>query len=467
MRDVLKGNALRLIKALRYKEGNDTSANACIDALIWVGSSPKKTETVNEYLKEAKLRGCCRRLPRIPSWAEFGKTKVFLAHRGKHKVPSRGSIFGYFVLHRIEIITKDEVAKSLSNKEEKAPLPRNIEQHVKRIKKWDEEGYSEQEIEDMLEERLEEEIEEFIVDLAGGKTPKKTRPRLDDEITELIEPFIDLIDRVTKKIVKSWSKCFPPAYSTQAEGHRMCSIRNGSGAVYAVDALCATIHDTYQQKLQKRLEGKKSGERKAVLEGINQKNQESWEEWVEKDKKNHRWTVKELLEMYKGPFHGAVKKHFRSGRKPKYPIDQRLKGKARHYGELVVFKKPFPILEKEPQAAFLGVCHIDGDKLIDQIANHRGKKALVPKIYYCNGELQQIATKKELVTWLTQELHVSSACAARFLDEMAQTTRDQLEEFNKFKLPGIGTIRLKEKRGQKKITFYPFKTLRSIKPQKN
>jgi nucleoid DNA-binding protein/DNA-binding transcriptional MerR regulator len=470
------------MKAPRHKEGEDSkSANACIDALIWVGSSPNKTETVNEYLKEAKLRGCCRRLPFIPSWAEFGKTKVFLAHRGKHKVPSRGSIFGYFVLHRIEIITKNEVAQSLPKKKYKTSWPRNIKDYATRIKKWRKKGYSEQKIKRRLKKRLQT---QYIKDFAKGETSEELDPELPEELKDLIDEWKEFIEEVIREILQKLFEigtrkrdngkidtlgCFPSEKSRRAEGHRMCSIRKGPGSIYAVDALCATIHDTYQQLLREYLyaESKNSGtSEEKVLDRLQRENQESMDEWI-KYKRNHKWKLKELLEMYKGPFHDAVKKHFRSDRQPKYPIDPRLKGKARHYGELVVFKKPFPILEKEPQAAFLGVCHIDGDKLIDQIANHRGKKALVPKIYYCNGELQQIATKKELVTWLTQELHVSSACAARFLDEMAQTTRDQLEEFNKFKLPGIGTIRLKEKRGQKKITFYPFKTLRSIKPQKN
>lgn len=464
------------MKASRHKEDEDNrSANACIDALIWVGNAPKKTETVDEFLKEAQLRGCCRKLPFIPSWAEFGKTKVFLAHRDKHKLPSRGSLFGYFVLHRIEIITKNEVAQSLSKiQDNKIPWPRNIEYHATRIKKWKEKGYSPQKIDSLLEERLQE---EYIVDLATGETSEEIEPELPEEIKKLIEQMKERIRRVTKEAVQRWYRidnggCFPSDDSRKGEGHRMCSIRKGPGSVYAVDALCATIHDTYRQRLQQHLaKRKKSGKsEKEVLQGIQRKNQKSMKKWV-KYKRNHEWKVKELLKMYKGPFHYAVKTHFRADRQPKYPIDPRLQSKATNYGELIVFKKPFPILEKAPRAAFKGICHIDGDKLIDQIANHRGKKALVPTIYFCIAKvtlsrpLQKIETKRELATWLAQELHVSKACATCFLDKMALKTREQLQDFQKFKLPRIGTIRLQGKKEHKKIKFYPAKAIQLTESQ--
>jgi nucleoid DNA-binding protein len=466
-----------LTKASRHKEGEDSkSVNACIDALIWVGSSSKKTETVDEFLKEAQLRGCCRRLPFIPSWAEFGKTKVFLAHRDIHEVPSRGSIFGYFVLHRIEIITENEVAQSLSKIQDKTPWPRNIKDYATRIKKWKKKGYSEQNIKRRLEKRLQT---KYIIDFAKGETSEELDPELPEDLKELIEQFKEFIKDVIRKIFQKLLEidnngkignigCFPPNNSTEGEGHRMCSIRKGPGSVYAVDALCATIHDTYQQKLQKRLEVKKSGEREAVLEEIKQDNQDSWEEWVEY-KRNHEWTVQELLEMYRGPFHDAVETHFDSDRQPKYPIDPRLKGKASNYGDLIVFKKPFPILERKPRAAFRGVCHIDGDKLIDQIVKH-SEEGFVPTIYYCKAKpapsrpRKQIATKDEVITLLAQELHVSKTRAKHLLDK--SWLKRRVNNFKSLKLQGIGTIRLKGKKGHKKIKFYPAKTIRSIKPKK-
>jgi hypothetical protein len=177
----------------------------------------------------------------------------------------------------------------------------------------------------------------------------------------------------------------------------MCSIRKGPGSVYAVDALCAAVHDTYQQLLRQYLfgESKKSGKsEQEILWRIQLENQKSWKEWW-KDKRNYKWAARDLLEQYKGPFHDAVKEHFRPDRQPEYPIDPRLRSKAKYYSDLIVFNPPYPILEKEPQAAFRGICHIDGDKWIDQIKNHTGKKPLVLTIHFCKEkELPKRATQK-------------------------------------------------------------------------
>jgi len=467
------------MKASQHKEGPDNrSVDVCIDALLWVGNAPKKTKTVEEFLKEAQLRGCCRQLPFIPSWAEFGKTKVFLAHRDKHKVPSRGSLFGYFVLHRVEIITRNEVAQSLSKiQDSKIPWPRNVKRYVTRIKKWKEKGYSPQEIERRLEEMLQK---NYIIDFASGKTSEEPKPIVLEDVMKLIDQSTkELIERLIRKLIKKWLKrdnggCFPSDDSSKGEGHRMCSIRKRPGSVYAVDALCAAVHDTYRRLLRQYLsaESRKSGKsEQEILQRIKKENQESWKGWV-KYKRKHKWNVQDLLERYKGPFYEAVKTHFRPDRQPKYPIDPRLRSKASNHGELIVFKKPFPILEKAPQAAFKGICHIDGDKLIDQIAKHMGKKALVPTIYFCKAKespsrpLQKIVTKEELATWLAQELHVSKACATRFLDKVSLKAREQLQDFQKFKLPGIGTLRLQGKKARKKIKFSPAKAIRSIESRK-
>lgn len=487
----VKGDVKGLKKASRYKgDGDSRSANACIDGLLWVGNAPKKYKTVDDFLKEAQLRGCCRQLPHVPIWAIFGKTKIFLAHRDKHKVPSRGSIFGYFVLHRIEIITRNKVAKSLSKiKKSKIPWPRNVNDYVKdyatRAKKWKDKRYSTQKIERRLEEMLQK---SYPMDLASGETTEEPWSTVLGDIMKLIDPSIkELIERLISKLMKKWLNelvekwlirdnggCFPPEYSTIGEGHRMCSIRKGPRSVYAVDALCAAVHDTYQKLLRKKIsdERKKSGKKKQeTLREIKQENQKSWEKWV-KDKRPPKWKAQDLLEVYKGPFHEAVKKHFRPRRyQLKYPIDPRLLNKVRTYGELIVFKKPFPILEKAPQAAFQGICHIDGDKLIDQIAKHTGKKALVPTIYFCKEKeppsrpLRKM-TKEELVTWLAQELHVSKACATSFLYKVSLIAREQLRDFQEFKLPGIGTIRLQGKKARKKIKFSPVKAIRSIRSRK-
>ena len=59
--------------------------NACIDPMLWVGNAPHQWQSIGEFVKEAQLRGCCRKLPFLTGWMKFGETKVFLAHRDMHK----------------------------------------------------------------------------------------------------------------------------------------------------------------------------------------------------------------------------------------------------------------------------------------------------------------------------------------------------------------------------------------------
>jgi hypothetical protein len=61
-----------------------------------------------------------------------------------------------------------------------------------------------------------------------------------------------------------------------------------------------------------------------------------------------------------------VRKSYPEGRLTK--IDPRLEGFASLYGELVVFNKPFPIFTRKPRADFRGLLCVDGEKLLDEIA---------------------------------------------------------------------------------------------------
>ena len=96
----------------------------CIDTMIWVGKRfyseilcnenppspptflypPKDRWPQNCFVHEAELRGCCRKVPGIPSWITPGKSRIFLAHQNGWKKPC-GALFGYYVLNRIEIVT--------------------------------------------------------------------------------------------------------------------------------------------------------------------------------------------------------------------------------------------------------------------------------------------------------------------------------------------------------------------------
>ncbi len=432
--------------------GENKENSACFDAMLWVGNASHQWKTVDEFVKEAQLRGCCRKLPFVPGWMKAGETKVFLAHRDKHGTPNRGSIFGYFVLNRIEIITKDQIAQSLFEKKKCGSLwPRDVDHYFESIKGWEDKGLTPGEIKGRLEDELQK---SHLPDIAQGKTSKKPRPNKKNQ------NYIDLVEEILKDLIEEWLNNFPPTYSTSCEGHRGCSLRKNVGSVYAVDALCVAVHDNYQLNLKGLLDGKSKREQRQLLRQYKKENNDTWSEWRRRNRHRHTWKVEELLQCYKGPFREAVEELFSSW-KPKNYLDPRLNGKANIHGELIVFKKPYPILERCPQAAYRGIWRIDGDRLIGQIAKHKEKKVLMPRIHSCM-EKEHPETKEEIATWLAGELNVNKACGHLFLDKMAKEAYDQLVLYQKFKIPGIGTIRIQGKRAPKKINFFPIKALSDL-----
>jgi len=355
--------------------------NDCIDAMIWVGSQPHQWQTIDEFVKEAELRGCCRHIPCVYNWMKFGKTKIFLASKDKRKEWSRGSLFGYFILNRVEIITEHKIAHSLPQKKKSRFLwPRDIQYYITYLNKLERKKFPELKIKSYLKKELQK---RHIPNIRSGNTCKKPL------LIKVEEKYIDLIEEALENFIENWLDthyediigCFPCNNSLQGEGDRGCSIRKGEGSVYAVDALCAAVHDKYRQLLRKKLYEKNMSwkDEEKFLRKIREENKESWHEW----RKNKPYNLKNLINVYKGPFKKAVQMTYEKWRL-RYPLDPRLKGKASEHGELVVFKS-FPILERAPKPAyFRGILHIDGNKLIEQIANHTEEKALILTVHSCN-----------------------------------------------------------------------------------
>ena len=301
--------------------------------------------------------------------------------------------------------------------------------------------------------------QDHMPNIAKGNTREKPRRKQNDN------KYIDLIGRILKKLIDEWldKRCggsFPPTRLKNVEGHRLCSLRGKPGSVYAVDALCAAIA-CYLRKLIEQVLSESRKQKKneqQVVKSIKYRNNKVWEKWLkEKRKPKYGWDIETLLEQYEGPFHDAVEAVYHNWQS-KYLIDPRLKGKAEIHGELVVFKRPFPIFEKAPQAAFRGICRIDGDKLIDQIKKRKAGKSLVLKIYHW-GTKEHPKTKGEFTTWLAEQLDVSKACAARFLSVVAKEACVQLTLNQKFKIPGIGAINISTAWGKETVRFFPFKAL--------
>lgn len=93
------------------------------DGLLWIGGSYHAIECGKHhncaasgdldaargqarcFVHEAEWRGISRKVPGVPQWAVPGETRIFLAHRDG-LAPSHGRLFGYFLLHRVEVLSE-------------------------------------------------------------------------------------------------------------------------------------------------------------------------------------------------------------------------------------------------------------------------------------------------------------------------------------------------------------------------
>jgi len=293
------------------------------------------------------------------------------------------------------------------------------------------------------------------------------------------EDVLELFEDVLKEMLKEWwdekkESRFTSHDLACGESHRGCTLRKGPGAVYAVDALCVATHDRYHELLARDTLKKTAEERRAFVRYLARDQRKGWKAWFKKSRPRP-WTLPGLMGVYAGPFLEAVKE-CHVGWKPKHLMDSRLRGKASQRGELVVFKEPFPTYRSSPKASFRGALRVDGNGLVKQIAAHKNGQRLILKVPYCGeeevlnmtskgekkGQPKRIATKGQLAVLLGDDLHESKATTIKLLNKMRQVAQEQLRDYNRFKIPGIGTIRIHGKKDRRRIKFIPAKAISRI-----
>lgn len=73
------------------------------------------------FVHEAEWRGISRKVPAVPKWAVPGTTRIFLVHRGGATEPHLGKLFGYFVLHRVEVLGQADPALAPPDVQQELP----------------------------------------------------------------------------------------------------------------------------------------------------------------------------------------------------------------------------------------------------------------------------------------------------------------------------------------------------------
>lgn len=392
------------------------------DVIIWIGQSypeilckkvlppdstydeysdhcyPDKNRKKGCYVHEAELRGCCRKVATISDWMIPEKSRVFLVHRdGKGK--TQGSLFGYFVLKRFEIITEPEVYEGIIKKDN-LPWPKYLFNDILQTSLKRAEPFWEKILVGENVEKLTKKVNDvfykfwpkkFLQNFSKGRSitfhPRNspTQPRSEEHSdlsnpgssriheTETSNPgeFPDLsglVENTVEELIADWVEkeawfkrlqsqdkdreyALVPWTVTQFEPPRFCSKRLKLGADYLVDVLTAIITDRFIEKLKEKTPS-------STFEG---------EEMFRK-------TVNEVKKEYEG--------------RTLTEIPKPLRNYAETRGGLVLFREPYPTFEKRPQASFRGFLRVDGEKLIDEICRcyEDGKEVCIPRIPYYPGK---------------------------------------------------------------------------------
>lgn len=295
------------------------------DLVTWVGSGAYPT--IEDYISESNLRGCCRRMPYHPDWVKPGKTRIFLVHQGDQARNSdTGVLFGYYVLNRIQYICPsdepvlcDEVHLLRDYHPiwvyPRRPSPQIIRQHFGH---W------------ILEKK-------YIV-------IKEREP--EDPFDALLEELWDeLIDQLWSKSIE-----YVPAWMMEWEPGRLCGARS-AGAPYYMDEKASEFFEWSRDFIEWLME-----ESDEEVELVHE--QYHWH-YVEEERVRVEVSVPSARRRLRKEFSP-------NGRVCTDCLPAQWSGNPKG---LVLFEKPYPIYHRPPRAVFRGFDRVDGDALLAKVAD--------------------------------------------------------------------------------------------------
>jgi hypothetical protein len=287
------------------------------DLLTWIGEGAYST--VDEFIKEAGLLGCSRRLPGLLSWSVPGRTRVFLVHRNGSQDPAYGSIFAFFTINSLHVIY-DDITYGNDPEQWHLELRPGVEPP-----------------------QDEAEFEEYLITHKFTITHRKAPETASDPISELLAELLkEWMKEAIKNTIENGVRHIP--WSREADNlERLCGGVSSLGSgrypgVYASDELGDWILD---QVLDLLLEEEEPPDY-------------FWEEVVEKT------TVVRKRRRHKR----APMGHSRSRRISLEQIHGRSGQPPQDTARITVFREPYPLYYHPPKAPFRGFRRIDGDALL-------------------------------------------------------------------------------------------------------
>lgn len=429
---------------------------ACMDFLIWVGQTYKKVE---DYISEASNQGCCRRIQGFPLDVIPGLSRVFLVHKDKRKKCTQGSLFGFYYVDHVEIITSSEVLKSIKDTKSYwsddffKKFLNSFEKYRDDYNKGDEKKKDDfaQEIRVRVRKSWRRSYPRRVAKgeirhskPTGGDPYDKMMREIFSEILEKL--FDYLLDKIETDVIKFLSK----EEHTELQGGAGCSKRKTIGAVYLVDSLFREIGNKFQSKLQAELEVRSQKDRinfikeqkttEAPIKRIGRKKINYPEEGIELWRICQKETLMSRKSRTEIPKELRDKAQVAKGRLFWDETTKRLKeqkdGKeeVKFEGELIVFKDPYPLYEHIPRADFRGYRRIDGAYLLRQIINNV-KKPLIPFCPSClevgnDFKFSDSRSEIEIIKALKQELLIDKNRAEYFIKNLTSKQMEALKECN-------------------------------------
>ncbi len=392
------------------------------DCLDWVG----KPYSIASFAAEAETRGCCRKVSGWPRWLEPGKSRVYLAHRGRLKPAEKGVIFGYYDLAGADVVMSPITgAESLLLGE--GPGGK-----------------------DDLREFWEAELS---TSLGSGRSDGRKRPRSrpDPYRDDLIDFIVDLLIDCSQPPLPVPGGKMVSTFQSSLEAARCCGFRPGgevapgdrsdadfwwsqTSAVYLVDGLTRGIDESFCELLKKLIKDavKEAGKSLEAIKSLHRNL------LAEAEGRPARSGRRRGAKVFDQALEQAVAK---GGFTPTVPSG--LEGHCHLQGALVLFDPPYPTYHQRPSASFRGYQRIDGDDLLNQIvANYQGQDREVELPFFVDES--RPLKWSTIVALLAKRTGMGRAQARRALNALRELISEELmadkDGSHKVWISGLGTF---------------------------
>ena len=410
----------------RAKRTRKEGEMAYIDCLNWVGEG----YSLSAFAAEAAKRGCSRKVSSWPPWLKPGLSRVFLAHRGGHKPVDLGVVFGYFELAGADVVMSPVRAGEALALASGAPEPSPA-----LLDFWEGE----------LSTRLRSERTAGARPRRRAPDPERASPTglildalLDCERPPVPIPHAFGVSTLQSGLEEERECGFRPhGKLTEAKRSRVDTWWGAESGLYLVDALARRIDRELCELIKELIKAalRDRGRSVETVKGLHR------ELLADAEKLSRAGSGREGRRRRAGTpsFQEAVARAAAAGGFAP-PVPPELAEHCEVRGPLVLFRRPYPVYQRQKLASFRNYLRIDGDDLLAQIAAHyRGKddhKIELPLYVDLNRPLKWEST----VTLLARHVNLDKTRTATVFEEFVRLLAEELASGQPLRVPALGVF---------------------------